>query len=57
MLAPLLTPIIGRAFGWSAAIVVACAVCAVGGLLWLGITPDDPRRNGDEAARGEQAGG
>jgi ACS family D-galactonate transporter-like MFS transporter len=39
MLAPLLTPVIGRAFGWDAAIVVACAVCAVGGTLWLGIAP------------------
>jgi MFS family permease len=40
MLAPLLTPIIGRAFGWDTAIVVACVVCAVGGALWLGIDPD-----------------
>jgi MFS transporter, ACS family, D-galactonate transporter len=39
MLAPLLTPVIGRALGWSTAIVVAAAVCAVGGALWLGITP------------------
>ena len=42
MLAPLLTPVIGRAFGWSAAIVVAAAVCAVGALLWLGIGPGRP---------------
>jgi MFS family permease len=40
MLAPLLTPVIGNAFGWQAAIVVACAVCAGGGLLWLGIDPE-----------------
>jgi sugar phosphate permease len=40
MLAPLLTPVIGNAFGWQAAIVVACAVSAVGGLLWLGIDPE-----------------
>ena len=39
MLAPLLTPVIGRAFGWDTAILVACAVCAVGGAVWLGITP------------------
>ncbi|HJZ92425.1 MAG TPA: MFS transporter [Gemmataceae bacterium] len=43
LLAPLFTPVIGRAFGWDAAIVVACAVCAVGGLLWLGIVPEPPR--------------
>jgi MFS family permease len=40
MLAPLLTPVIGREFGWDAAIVVASAVCAVGAALWLGIDPD-----------------
>jgi MFS transporter, ACS family, D-galactonate transporter len=37
MLAPAFTPWIGQNFGWSAAIVVACVVCAVGGVLWLGI--------------------
>ena len=40
MLAPLLTPVIGNAFGWQAAIIVASVVCAVGGLLWLGIRPE-----------------
>ncbi|MBO0697355.1 MAG: MFS transporter [Zavarzinella sp.] len=40
MLAPLLTPVIGNAFGWQAAIVVACAVSAVGGALWFGIDPE-----------------
>jgi MFS family permease len=40
LLAPLLSPIIGRAFGWTTAIVVACAVCAVGGALWFGIHPE-----------------
>jgi MFS transporter, ACS family, D-galactonate transporter len=39
MLAPVFTPWIGRAFGWDAAIIVACVVCALGGALWLGITP------------------
>jgi sugar phosphate permease len=43
LLAPLLTPVIGQAFGWDKAIVVACAVCAVGGLLWLGIAPEARR--------------
>jgi Na+/melibiose symporter-like transporter len=37
MLAPYLTPVIAAAFSWSAAIVVAAVVCAVGGALWLGI--------------------
>src|SRR5262245_21049941 len=56
MLAPLLTPVIGRAFGWDTAIVVACVVCAVGGALWFGISPErgaapiDPQ---DEANYGE----
>jgi ACS family D-galactonate transporter-like MFS transporter len=44
MLAPLLTPVIGRAFGWDTAILVACAVCAAGGALWLGISPQPRRR-------------
>lgn len=37
LLAPALTPVIADAFGWSAAIVVAAVVCAVGGALWLGV--------------------
>jgi ACS family D-galactonate transporter-like MFS transporter len=37
MLAPVLTPILGLHFGWTSAIFVACLICAVGGLLWLGI--------------------
>ena len=40
LLAPLFTPIIGNYFGWDAAIVSACIACAVGGLLWFGITFD-----------------
>jgi MFS transporter, ACS family, D-galactonate transporter len=43
MLAPLLTPVIGQAFGWDTAIVAGCAICTVGGLLWLGIAPEAPR--------------
>ena len=39
MLAPILTPLLGLRFGWSTAITVACAICGVGGLLWLGIKP------------------
>ncbi len=37
MFAPLLTPMIAEAFGWSSAVVVACVVCTIGGMLWLGI--------------------
>ena len=38
MLAPILTPILGAAFGWHTPVIVACVVCGAGGLLWLGIT-------------------
>ncbi|HJZ59920.1 MAG TPA: MFS transporter [Gemmataceae bacterium] len=37
MLAPIFTPVLGLHYGWTAAIVVACVVCGVGGLLWVGI--------------------
>jgi hypothetical protein len=39
LLAPVVTPLVGLRYGWDTAVVVACAVCAVGGLLWLGIRP------------------
>jgi MFS family permease len=39
LLAPILTPLLGKAYGWNSAVVVACAICGVGGLLWLGIKP------------------
>jgi MFS family permease len=39
LLAPILTPLLGKAYGWDSAVVVACAICGAGGLLWLGITP------------------
>jgi len=38
LLAPIVTPLLGLRYGWDAAVIVACAVCAVGGLLWLGIS-------------------
>jgi dipeptide/tripeptide permease len=41
MLAPYLTPLIGANFGWSAAIGVACVVCGLGGVMWLGIDAED----------------
>jgi MFS transporter, ACS family, D-galactonate transporter len=50
MVAPTLTPILGQAFGWTTAIAVACALCAVGGLLWLGV------RSGEEAPAGGSEG-
>ena len=56
MLAPVLTPVIGRAFGWETAIVVAAAVCAVGALLWLGIGPGPSggfARSQDDSARSQ----
>lgn len=39
LLAPIVTPLLGKYYGWNAAVVVACVVCAVGGLLWLGVAP------------------
>jgi MFS family permease len=39
LLAPILTPLLGKAYGWDSAVVVACAICGAGGLLWLGISP------------------
>ena len=38
-LAPVLTPLIGQAFGWDVAVIVACAICGLGALLWLGVRP------------------
>lgn len=37
LLAPIVTPLLGQRFGWDTAVVVACVICGVGGLLWLGI--------------------
>jgi MFS family permease len=37
--APTITPWLAKQFGWEAAIGVACAICALGGVLWLGIAP------------------
>ena len=39
LLAPVFTPVLAHAFGWDSAVVVACVICGVGGLLWLGINP------------------
>jgi MFS family permease len=37
--APTITPWLAKQFGWETAIGVACAICALGGALWLGIAP------------------
>jgi len=45
MLAPIFTPMLGEHYGWNTAVVVACVICGVGGLLWFGIAPatgDEP---------------
>lgn len=63
MLAPIFTPVLGHYFGWNSAIVVACAVCAVGAALWLGIDPQgkgrqiDPQDAADYADRQGAVGG
>lgn len=38
-LAPVITPVLAKHFGWESAIGVACAICALGGVMWLGIEP------------------
>lgn len=43
MLAPVVTPLLGQRYGWDAAVVVACVICAAGGLLWLGISTPKER--------------
>jgi len=40
-LAPLLTPLISRHFGWKGAIAVACVYCFLGALCWFWIDPDE----------------
>jgi MFS transporter, ACS family, D-galactonate transporter len=41
LLAPIVTPFLGQRYGWNSAVIVACVICGVGGLLWLGIRPPD----------------
>jgi MFS family permease len=48
LLAPVATPLLGGRYGWDAAVVVACVICAAGGLLWLGIKqPSDAKPEPD----------
>lgn len=36
-ISPVLTPYLAERIGWTAAIGIACAICALGGMMWLGI--------------------
>jgi MFS family permease len=47
--APTITPWLAKQFGWEAAIGVACAICALGGSLWLGIEPAAGSTSDDRA--------
>ncbi len=48
MLAPIITPMLGKEYGWDSAVVVACVICGVGGLLWLGIGTPEPAGEPEE---------
>jgi MFS family permease len=52
MLAPIVTPLLGLRYGWDTAVVVACAICGVGALLWLGI--GSPAAGPQEATEQEE---
>jgi hypothetical protein len=45
MLAPVVTPLLGQAYGWTTAVAVACAVCFAGGSLWFGVRPAADHRD------------
>ena len=40
LLAPALTPVIGKHFGWTTAIAIASIICALGAVLWFWIDTD-----------------
>jgi sugar phosphate permease len=50
LLAPVVTPLVGLRYGWNSAVVVACVVCAAGGVLWLGIAPPLAEARADAGA-------
>jgi hypothetical protein len=50
LLAPIVTPVLGKFYGWDSAVVVACAVCALGGLLWLGLNPPSTSKSQPDPA-------
>jgi len=41
VVSPTLTPLLGEAWGWPAALTVAAGVAVLGGLLWFGVTFDE----------------
>jgi ACS family glucarate transporter-like MFS transporter len=43
VVSPTLTPFIGEAWGWPAALAVAAGVAVLGGLLWIGVTFDEQK--------------
>jgi MFS family permease len=53
LLAPVFTPVLAKAFGWDSAVVVACVICGVGGLLWLGVHPRPVEEPKVEPTEGE----
>jgi MFS family permease len=53
LLAPVFTPVLAKAFGWDSAVVVACVICGVGGLLWLGVHPPSVEEPKAEPTEGE----
>lgn len=40
-ISPVITPIVAETFGWTGAIGVACAISALGGVIWLAIQPPE----------------
>ncbi len=53
MLAPVVTPILGKYYGWNSAIIAGSIVCSVGALLWLGIGSDSRREQVPPATQEE----
>ncbi|MFO0798245.1 MAG: MFS transporter [Gemmataceae bacterium] len=46
LLAPVVTPLLGEAYGWTTAVAVGCGVCFAGALLWFAISDGDRTRVG-----------
>ncbi|WP_010584328.1 MFS transporter [Schlesneria paludicola] len=51
LIAPILTPWIGKHYNWPTSIAVACLICGVGAVfwLWIDLDPTSPKRATDEA--------
>ena len=41
LISPTLTPLLAESIGWQRAIIVACAISGIGGLVWFLITPPE----------------